>query len=143
VLPDVLYRYRYHVSSATGSAPPGERERVLGTYRMCMREFAAGRSYDAVLEAAEGNGVPPAVADALYQTAAMRLWAGRPPSILKDALTRRVGFSGRAALTLLMALWGSVSASTLRMALGGFVRLRDRLASLWIKEGRAYPWRLP
>lgn len=143
VLPDLLYRYRYHATNMTGSAPLDRGARACGIRRLCLEEFRAGRDYAGLLVPnGESTVSPNGTAEALYQTATMRLWAGHPPAILREALTRGMRISPRAALTLVLAAWGSVSPSTLRSALREFIRARDILAGLRIKDGRAYEWRL-
>jgi glycosyltransferase involved in cell wall biosynthesis len=145
VLPESLYFYRYHVSNSTGRTPVAHRARLYGVRELCLREFRAGRDYTALLaDAATWNGAAPrATDDALYQTGAMRLWAGEPPDILEEAL--RPGAlrpSPRALLALALAAWGRVSPASLRLSLRNFIRARDLLAGRFVKDGSPYEWRL-
>lgn len=145
VLPDTLYYYRYHVSNATGGSPVAHRARLYGLRRLCFEEFSAGRDYEPVLRAAAGlNGeAPRAGADALYQTGAMRLWAGHPPDILADALKPgALGFSQRSLQALALAVWGRVSPASLRLSLRSFIRARDALAGRRVRDGSPCEWRL-
>jgi glycosyltransferase involved in cell wall biosynthesis len=145
VLPETLYLYRYHVSNSTGGSPVEHRARLYGVRGMCLAEFGAGRDYAGLLaQAAALNGdAPRATADALYQTGAMRLWAGHPPDILADALRPgALGVGPRSLLTLAMAVWGRVSPSTLRLSLRSFIRARDLLAGRRVKDGEPFEWRL-
>jgi glycosyltransferase involved in cell wall biosynthesis len=145
VLPETLYFYRYHVSNSTGGSPVEHRARLYGVRQLCFAEFSAGRDYAGVLrEAARLNGdAPRADADALYQTGAMRLWAGHPPDILADALRPgTLGLSSRSLLTLALAVWGRVSPASLRLSLRSFIRARDLLAGWRVKDGSPREWRL-
>jgi glycosyltransferase involved in cell wall biosynthesis len=145
VLPEPLYLYRYHVSNSTGSTPIEHRARLYGVRELCLAEFRAGRDYTALLaEAARWNGAAPrATADALYQTGAMRLWAGQAPDILGDALRPgALGASARSLLAFGLAAWGRVSPASLRRALHAFISARDLLAGRLVKDGSPYEWRL-
>lgn len=145
VLPETLYLYRYHVSNSTGGSPVEHRARLYGVRGLCLEEFGAGRDYQSLIaRAAALNGAAPrATADALYQTGAMRLWAGHPPDILADALRPgALGLGRRSLLTLALAVWGRVSPSTLRLSLRSFIRARDLLAGRRVKDGEPFEWRL-
>jgi glycosyltransferase involved in cell wall biosynthesis len=145
VLPETLYFYRYHVSNSTGGSPVEHRARVYGVREQCLAEFRAGRDYETVLaEASKRNGdAPRATADALYQTGAMRLWAGRAPDILAEALRRdALGLRPRSLLALTLAAWGRLSPATLRLSLRSFIRARDLVAGRRVKDGSPCEWRL-
>ncbi|HWW75312.1 MAG TPA: glycosyltransferase family A protein [Pyrinomonadaceae bacterium] len=142
VLPEALIRYRYHESNSTGVAPD-QNARVYGMRERCLAEFRAGHDYTALLEAGSPNGVSPhARAEALYQTGAMRLWAGGKPGILGQVREGRpLGRSPRALLTHMMAAWGQLSPASLRFSLRCFISARDLLAARRIKDGGVYDWR--
>jgi len=116
-LPDVLYSYRYHANNAT----------LINGVR-------------AVTENNSTNGDALA---ALYMLGAMRLWAGAPPMLLEPMLKNEsLKWNLRSLMILVSALWGHVSPSTLRIFLSTTIRARDSLASLRVKDGRAYEWLL-
>jgi GT2 family glycosyltransferase len=142
VLPEALILYRYHASNSTGAAPD-QNARVYGMRQRCLAEFRAGRDYLGLLEAGSANGASPrARAEALYQTGAMRLWAGAAPGILGQVQNGRpLGRSPRALLTHMMATWGQLSPASLRYTLRCFIRARDLLAARRIKDGGVYDWR--
>jgi hypothetical protein len=143
VLPDLLYRYRYHQTNITGRAPVDVVTQICATRLRCLDEYGAGRDYATMLTPSEARAdTSRGTAEALYQMAAMRLWAGQPTSILRDVLTRHLRLSPRAVLTIIVAAWGSLSTPTLRAALRAFISTRDRLAGLRIRDGRPYEWRL-
>lgn len=143
VLPDALHLYRYHVSNSTGSTPIEHRAALYGVRELCLAEFRAGRDYAPLLaEAASWNGAAPrATADAVYQTGAMRLWAGQPPDILGEAL-KPGAVRPRALLALMLAAWGRVSPASLRFSLRSFIRARDLAAGLRMRDGEPRAWRL-
>ena len=116
-LPDVLYSYRYHSSNATLSN--GTR---------------------AVDENHSQNGNALA---AFYMLGAMRLWAGDPPMLLQPMLEKKsLKWNLKTLMILVSAAWGHVSPPTLRVFLRSSIRARDLLASVRVKDGRPYEWRL-
>jgi glycosyltransferase involved in cell wall biosynthesis len=145
VLPETLLLYRYHVGNSTGSAPVEYRARLYGVRELCFEAFREGRDYAGLLaEAAARNGdAPRATAVTLYQTGAMRLWAGHPPDILGEALKPgALRLDARSLLTLAIAAWGRLSPSTLRLSLRSFIRARDLIAGRRVKDGSPREWRL-
>jgi glycosyltransferase involved in cell wall biosynthesis len=116
-LPDVLYSYRYHSSNATllnGKRAVGENHSQNG---------------DALA--------------AFYMLGAMRLWAGDPPRLLEPMLEKKsLKWNLKTLMILASAIWGHISPSTLRVFLRSSIRARDLLASVRVKDGRAYEWRL-
>jgi cellulose synthase/poly-beta-1,6-N-acetylglucosamine synthase-like glycosyltransferase len=115
-LPDVLYSYRYHSNNAT----------LLNGLR------AVGENHS-------NNGDSLA---GFYMAGAMRLWAGEPPMLLKSMLKRKFfKWDRRSLMIFASALWGDVSPLTLKAVLRGSIRVRDLLASITVKDGKAYEWR--
>jgi glycosyltransferase involved in cell wall biosynthesis len=116
-LPDVLYSYRYHSTNATlanGTRAVGENH---------------SENSDALA--------------AFYMLGAMRLWAGNPPRLLQPMLEKKsLKWNFKTLMILASAVWGEISPSTLRVFLRSSIRARDFLASVVIKDGRAYEWRL-
>ena len=116
-LPDTLYSYRYHSSNAT----------LLHGTR------AVGENHSQ-----NGNSLA-----AFYMLGAMRLWAGNPPMLLVPMLKKKsLHWNARTVMILASAIWGHVSPATLRVFLRSSIRARDRLASVRVKDGRPYEWRL-
>ena len=116
-LPDVLYSYRYHSSNATlfnGTRAVGENH------------------------SQNGNALA-----AFYMLGAMRLWAGDPPMLLEPMLKKKsLKWTPRTLMILASAIWGHISPPTLRVFLRSSIRARDLLASVRVKDGRPYEWRL-
>ena len=113
-LPEVLYHYRYHLQSWTAT-----------------NETSSNASTDSREQLSS-----------LYSAAAMRLWAGHSPAILKSLLTDdSLGWSFRRCLVTAWAFWGSMHPQSLRSAAGVMLRLRDLLAGTRISDGRFYEWR--
>jgi glycosyltransferase involved in cell wall biosynthesis len=116
-LPDVLYSYRYHSSNAT---------LFNGT-----RAIAENHSQN-------GNALA-----AFYMLGAMRLWAGDPPMLLEPMLKKKsLKWNPKTLMILASAIWGHISPPTLRVFLRSSIRARDLLASVRVKDGRPYEWRL-
>lgn len=119
-LPDVLYNFRYHLDNST-----------LATGGAGLRA-AAGNS--------QNNGHDLA---ALHLLGAMRLWAGQSPRILPELIARKaLHWNLRSLLTVSSATLGSVSPAALRFLLRSFIRARDGMAGLKVRDGRPYEWRL-
>jgi glycosyltransferase involved in cell wall biosynthesis len=116
-LPDVLYSYRYHSSNATlfnGARTVGESH------------------------SQNGNALA-----AFYMLGAMRLWAGDPPMLLEPMLKKKsLKWNPKTLMILASAIWGHISPPTLRVFLRSSIRARDLLASVRVKDGRPYEWRL-
>lgn len=119
-LPDVLYYFRYHLENST-----------LATGGAGLHA-AAGNSAN--------NGHDLA---ALHLLGAMRLWAGQPPRILPELITRKaLHWDLRSLVTLGSGTLGSISPAALRFLLRSFIRARDGVAGLTVRDGRPYEWRL-
>lgn len=113
-LPEVLYHYRYHLSNSS------------------LKRLAVSN------ETLNGNHS----ADSRYMEGAMRLWAGHSPGILKDLRAEDFKWNSQSFMTAILARWGEANPSSLRACLRSWVGLRDRLSGVWIKDGRAYDWRV-
>jgi glycosyltransferase involved in cell wall biosynthesis len=115
-LPDLLYSYRYHSNNETlfsGLRAVGEND---------------SHNDDSLA--------------AFYMLAAMRLWAGEPPMLLEPMLQHKsFKWKPRSLMIFASALWGHVSPLTLKVVLRGSIRIRDLLASITVKDGKAYEWR--
>jgi hypothetical protein len=118
-LPDVLYHFRYHAANAT------------------LANGARG-----VHVARNGNNGKGGELAALYMLGAMRLWAGAEPAILPQVIDRRMlRWDLRWPIALASSAAGSVSPAATRFALRSFIRGRDLLAGMRVRDGRPYEWR--
>jgi glycosyltransferase involved in cell wall biosynthesis len=116
-LPDVLYSYRYHASNAT--------------------------LFNGTLAVDENHSQNGNALAAFYMLGAMRLWAGDPPMLLQPLLQKKsLAWNPKTFMILASAVWGHLSPPTLRAFLRSSIRARDLLASLRVKDGRPYEWRL-
>jgi len=119
-LPDVLYHFRYHLKNAT----------VLN----------GAKALEAIYSDHSQNGHDLA---SHYMLGSMRLWAGHAPQILPQMIvTKSLHWNLRSLLALSTASIGSISPAMLRFLLRIFIRARDGAASLLVREGRPYEWRL-
>ncbi|HEY1357624.1 MAG TPA: glycosyltransferase family A protein [Thermoleophilaceae bacterium] len=135
VLPEPLYRYRYHSDSVTHTR---FRERLgpeTDVMWRCLRARREGRSYEDVLRTG-GLGEPPPPVDpaawAERYTNALRLWSGEAP--LDGPPSRRLDDRIRTA-------WQRRHPSSLRALLRLLVAARDRASGLAIRDGRVHEWR--
>ena len=119
-LPDALYQFRYHLGNTT--------------------LITGAQAVHAVPNNDDRNGHDLA---ALYLLGAMRLWAGRPPAVLPELISKKaLGWNVRSLFALSSAMLGSASPAALRFFLRSFIRGRDWLAGLLVRDGSAYEWRL-
>lgn len=144
VLTDALYYYRFHVDSVTSNR---SMERVAQAYDVrerCLAQLRDGNDYTRLLTEAEPNGHhSEALAYALYLRGSMRLWAGHRPEVLKLLFEHKpLGFGTFHLRTLVWATWGWLSPDSLRFFLRSFIRTRDLLASVHVKDGGIHEWRL-
>ncbi|HEV7680756.1 MAG TPA: glycosyltransferase family A protein [Pyrinomonadaceae bacterium] len=116
-LADTLYSYRYHLTNAT--------------------------LQNGTTAVSEETHPPNDALAGLYMMGAMRLWAGHPPQLLVPMFKKKsLHWTPKTLLFLAPALLGHISAPTLRVFLRSFIRARDLFASLRVKDGRYYEWRL-
>ncbi len=125
VLPEALYRYRFH---QTGSRVASDRDDVeRAAIRMRHAVGAGGRAHGRLRSFGAED---PA---ALYSVAASRLWAGDPPELLSRLRLRSlvpptlitIGIFGVAAAA-------AISPGATRFALGCVIAARDRVAGLFL-----------
>jgi glycosyltransferase involved in cell wall biosynthesis len=143
VLPDALYRYRYHADMTTLASLEEDAVRVTNLRDRCRAERRAGRDYTHLLEAA-GREAPngQVTAGALHSLGALRLWSGHRPGVLGKLFRGRSVRLSPSFLGLLpWAAWGSVSPGSLRLALRGAIQARDWAASIRVRDGRPREWR--
>jgi glycosyltransferase involved in cell wall biosynthesis len=116
-LPDTLYRYRYHSRNAT----------LLNGDKTVQENYPHN-----------GHDL-----QAFYALGAMRLWAGYPPRVLRPMLAaHHLKWNAKTFVSLSSAVWGSLSPASLRFFLRGIIRARDLLASVRVRGGKPYEWRL-
>jgi glycosyltransferase involved in cell wall biosynthesis len=135
VLPEALYRVRFHTrSGSVRVAPDRLRKAVDAKRRTVGTRYPTGRS--------RSFHEDDSIAGRLYLREAMRLWAGERPA-LRQALSemqvrpkpgRRLAFAA-------WGTWGRVSPASLRGALRAWIRLRDLRAARHVRDGRVVEWR--
>jgi glycosyltransferase involved in cell wall biosynthesis len=142
VVPEPLYRYRFHSASRLGGDIAGDEERAAELMLRCLAVRGAGGDYAPLLaSAAEADGRPLSPA-ALYHLAARRLWAGRRPGILRRLGAVRPSRPSPLWLGLLvLATAGELAPRLVRAALATFIRLRDARAGRLVPDGTPVEWR--
>jgi hypothetical protein len=145
VIPDVLYRYRFHLNASRRDSKLAEVETAVGLMHRCLNERHAGRDYYSLLlemkeaKLAQEEKLPPAVFTSIGSA---RLWAGHSPAVLKSLLWRGALAPDRAtAMALVWAAWGALSPSSLRFGIRSLTRARDLLASRRLGDRRLHEWR--
>jgi glycosyltransferase involved in cell wall biosynthesis len=142
VVPDALYRYRYHVNTASVWHFAENAVRATHLRDRCLAERRAGRDYTNLLRVdvlEEGHGE--ATTAALGSLGSLRLWSGDRPGILGPLLRSRSVRSTPSMRVFLWATWGTVSPGSLRLVLRGLIRARDRAASTRVKGATPREWR--
>lgn len=132
VLPDALYRYRYHERSLTSTSEP-ESDASAALMWRCIAASRRGADWSELLGTPAVDAPPARVAArASRHRDGMRLWSGAP---LDD--------DGLAPTRLLRArrAWQRASPGTLRAALFAGILARDRVAAVLVRRDRAIPWR--
>jgi len=146
VLPDALYRVRFHPGSTSVSITLEQMASSKDMLHRALRRQRAGLDHGDVTEREPAELDPDAVPLALYNQGAMRIWAGVRPGILPEVRRRlragEVRTTRAWSRTLVLAVWGELSPRTLRACLRLLVRVRDRLASTRLEKRRSYEWRL-
>jgi glycosyltransferase involved in cell wall biosynthesis len=135
VLPEPLYDVRFHRSSSTASpSVPRAQRREEAKDRVVAARFPDGtaprRSNDDRMLAV------------LYRLAALRLWSGERPSLLRQLLARRlIRPAPRNLAVLVWASWARVAPSSLRRAAALWIVARDRLARHRLAHDEPFEWR--
>ena len=143
VLPEALYRHRFHADSTSARSSVVRTARAADLMHRCVARYRTGNDYEALLkaDADPSAGGWTVSARALYSAGASRLWAGDAPTILE--LIRHVSVRPRSGILemLMLGVWGQVSPRTLRSLLRVVIRLRDRMAGLTVTDGVPVEWR--
>jgi glycosyltransferase involved in cell wall biosynthesis len=143
VLPVALYRYRFHATSLLGGEIRMDEEHAAELMLRCLAARRASGDYAPLLAAAAGGDNRASLSpSALYLLASRRLWAGHRPGILRRLPAVRPRRPTPFWLGLLaLGTVGDLAPRALRAALYGFVHLRDALAGIAIRDGKAVEWR--
>jgi glycosyltransferase involved in cell wall biosynthesis len=135
VLPDPLYRVRYHVASfSTARDTAGlRRDSVTRLEERALR-------FEGPLPSGIYSDESPA--GRLYLREAMRLWAGERPDLLRVLRFADVREAPLRRLPLLAwGVWSRVSPGTLRAAMRAWIRVRDARHAHALPDGRPVEWR--
>jgi hypothetical protein len=135
VIPEPLYRLRFHGSSTTVRRPPEIARQVAAEKEAVARERFPGAL----------NGPRPdshRALDVAYEESAMRLWRGQRPAFLSALASQGlVGVTMRRPQLLAWGALGAVSPATLRSAIRLAKRARDRVAGRRLAGQGEVEWR--
>ena len=133
VLPDALYRYRFHASSVTASTEPDGQDGAALMWQ-AVEEFRRGSDWTHLLE---GRGPIHTSRQAAARTerhrAGTQLWAGIP-------MARRAPAQLTTAAHV-RSVWQRASPATLRAAIRAAIRIRDLAAAPLLPGRGPVPWR--
>lgn len=134
VIPDALYRYRFHATNVRLTERRQEVERAVARMRQTVDPTPrrAARA-DVTADAADDPRV-------LYSLAASRLWAGRAPGLWPRLRWRALATGDPGVIGIFgIAAAAAVSPRATRTALAAFIAVRDRLAGLRL-DGAPREW---
>lgn len=144
VLPDALYFYRFADTSTRLTSAKARVEAAVDLMLRCRDCHERGDDYDALLADPSLGRTPrtrsrPSV---FLSSTVGRIWSGASPGILGRML-RHASFptDRESAIVWIIALWGSVSARTLRYVLRKRLRRRNRRMASQFRDGIPYEWR--
>lgn len=139
VVPEALYRYRFHSASTTGGRADDHtiavRRRVTTAVERTLRDGEPTTNGPTVDED------PATTVAALRFVGQTRLWAGARPRVasrIRGHLQRSLGV--RSLFAYLLAVAGDASPTALRWVLAAGVRLRDLLATPLVARREAVRW---
>lgn len=142
VVPEPLTRVRFSERSGRLN---GDRlqveEAIARSFALCDQFRRLGYT-SGWMEAETSGRVPSRLRLQTFRAiGSLRLWSGDRPAVFWRMLRRaHLRFDKETAVTLIWALWGSINASSLRMALRFRIRHRDRRAAARIRDGEVYQW---
>ena len=132
VLPEALYRYRYHAGSLYGSAGDGHDDGAALMWR-CIEAHRDGADWSALLGTADaGDPRRQAARWSARHAHGMQLWTGAEVASYAPAPT---------ALLRARRAWQRRSPATLRAARRAAIRLRDLAATPLVPRDGPVRWR--
>jgi glycosyltransferase involved in cell wall biosynthesis len=136
VVPEVLYRYRFHIESAT------LRDSALDALARMDAWLAAREAGQDAEQVLKRSGEAPVGPRALRHATAPALWAGRAPGILgRLARLDRWGPPRALAEVLVLGVTGALAPRAVRALLGAVIRGRDHLAGRRLAGAEVVEWR--
>jgi hypothetical protein len=140
IVPEVLYRYRYHTDASTLGAPIRERSQMLKVEHRCLERFRDGGDYSDLLDHTshiEGSGTDD---DAYALLAAMRVWSGYRPPRRPRPSSRSFDLTGARMRAMVYSSWGRLSPRTLRSGLSAWIKVRNVVAVRDIDREKPIEW---
>lgn len=137
VLPEALYRYRFHMSSESTVMSIERGERIEAMRRKYLDLRSGNMDASAALASATAAAVDTGDrVRALRYLGGMRIWSGQRAGVFRYLLNARATLR-----TLLWAAWASLHPRSLVALSRSVIRLRDLVAGFRFRDGKAYAWR--
>jgi glycosyltransferase involved in cell wall biosynthesis len=135
VLPEALYRYRFHAGSTTLGT---DADRLATAIALMHRRISHRHVSGDHVEPVRGAVSP----SALLYLGLQAVWAGQSPAILRRlGQLERHRPIGPVLKLLALAVWAACSPRSLRLLLAALVWSRDRMAARLLPDGAPVPWR--
>jgi len=136
VLPDALYRFRYHARSQTTSTPEQEYGGEALVWEV-VEEFRRGADWTHLLgPVSSGEASGRVAARVRHHQDGLKLWSGVGLEPSDPAMSGALLPGAR-----LRRAWQRTSPATLRRALSLGIRVRDLVASPLLRHGNPISWR--
>ena len=141
-LPEALYIVRYNEGSGRLSQAQDHVEKSLDRRFRLVKQIRKLGYERAIAEDGVNHASSEKIAlEVLVAIGSLRLWSGRRPSVFWRILRRaELGCNRGAVRSLLWALWGSVSPTSLRAVIRFIAKRKDQAASRTIRDGQVYQW---
>ncbi|HUO83871.1 MAG TPA: glycosyltransferase family A protein [Thermoanaerobaculia bacterium] len=141
VIPDVLFRYRFHTVNSRLTTDPRILTAAMNRMQRCADRYRNREDYGSELTG-DLDPAESASSYAIFMIGSTRLWAGERPRILRPSLALLLRSFDRGAIKcLILAIAGGVAPGLLRSMLNLLVWTRDWIASREIQSGEPFEWR--
>jgi glycosyltransferase involved in cell wall biosynthesis len=139
---DPLYSYRFHPSTWT-LAVDDSRLESFALERVCMTSYRDSGQYEEILSSPDHREPSPSDRlNAYVYLSSFSIWSGNKPPVLSATGATWSSAAGWISLlhALLNATFGRIAPRSLRGLLGGWIRLKDRVAVMRLGSRDEVRW---
>ena len=141
VLPDALYAYRFSNSSTRLTSNAVRVQQAVDLYFRCSDALASEQAYEDVLFAPTPSSGAKLTLRTFGALAAMQIWSGRRPRLLRQALAHCNPPRSVAELaSILFICAGNLHPGPVRVLLRKQARYRDWISMKQVKDGLPVEW---